>query len=199
MYKINKYSVHLPEYGVLTDSFSKEEVDKIIFLEKILKFEKGAVGHPAASQVDNKARNSKVAFLPIDPATTEWVWQKLGAIIPKVNYDLFMRDIEAIEALQYTIYSSRDNQFYDWHLDSHDMYTDFERKISGVLVLSDPEEYEGGEFELIPSGDPTRSEKFKAAKGEIIFFSSRMPHKVHPVTKGTRKSLVFWVLGKREV
>ena len=57
------------------------------------------------------------------------------------------------------------------------------------LILSDPDEYEGGQLEIW--GKPIDVYK----KGSIIFFPSWMPHRVTPVTKGTRYSLVMWFMG----
>ena len=63
------------------------------------------------------------------------------------------------------------------------------RKISMSLVLSDPDEYEGGQLEIWGKS----IDVYK--KGSIIFFPSWMPHRVTPVTKGTRYSLVMWFIG----
>jgi PKHD-type hydroxylase len=59
-------------------------------------------------------------------------------------------------------------------------------------MLSDPEEYEGGELLLKTSAFPIKTLN---KKGTIIFFPSYVLHEVTPVTKGTRKTLVGWVLG----
>jgi PKHD-type hydroxylase len=72
------------------------------------------------------------------------------------------------------------------------------RKISVVILLSDPEEYDGGEFEICLNGNLDSIESMKPKAGDVIFFASWMPHRVAPVTRGTRKSLVAWVMGKRE-
>jgi len=195
MFFIRKYSAELPGFGVWNQGFTEDEVEKILFLEKTLKFTKGQVG--GNQTVDTQARNSKVSFLQIDQ-NTEWIWQRLSEIVPKANYDLFLKDISAIEAIQYTIYDSKDEQFYDWHLDVHNQYNDLCRKISLSVALNDPDEYEGGDLEIINNGNPDNSIKLRVNKGDIAFFDSMYPHKVHPVTKGSRKSLVVWVLGKRE-
>ena len=42
------------------------------------------------------------------------------------------------------------------------------------------------------------NEIVKLKKGEIVWFCPTFPHKVNPVTKGTRRTLVFWVEGKRD-
>lgn len=197
MYKINKYAAQTPEFGIWAKGFNEDEIDKIIFMEKIIPFQKASVGE-GDSKVLKNVRDSKVGFLAVDQQT-DWIWQRLAAIIPRANYDLFLYDIDAIQSLQYTIYSAKSKQFYDWHTDSGSAYNDYVRKISGTILLSTPDEYEGGEFEIInKGGNPNEADKFKPNKGDIVLFASHMPHKVHPVTKGTRKSLVFWVIGKRQ-
>lgn len=195
MFYIRKYSAVTPSFGVWNEGFTSDEVDKILFLEKTLTFGSGQVG--MEQKIDKNARNSKVCFLAVD-SNTDWIWNRLGQIVPKANYDLFLRDISAIEAIQYTIYKHKDQQFYDWHTDTHGEYNELERKISLVVSLSDPDEYEGGDLEIINNGNPENSLKLRPSKGDIVFFDSKFPHKVHPVTKGTRKTLVSWVLGKRE-
>jgi predicted 2-oxoglutarate/Fe(II)-dependent dioxygenase YbiX len=71
----------------------------------------------------------------------------------------------------------------------HSMF-DGERKgipiLSVLGVLND--DYEGGEFVLI-------DEKIDLNKGDIIIFPSNFmyPHKVEPVTKGTRYSYISWI------
>ena len=66
------------------------------------------------------------------------------------------------------------------------------RKISFSCLLNDPSEFEGGDLTLMPDsiGYPIKLKQY-----EICFFPSWMPHKVVPVTKGTRISLVGWVHG----
>lgn len=67
------------------------------------------------------------------------------------------------------------------------------RKLSMVIQLSDPSEYEGGELLLHLGNNPTRIER---KKGLAVFFPSYILHEVTPVTKGERYSLVAWVHGK---
>ena len=58
------------------------------------------------------------------------------------NYDL-----RGIESPQYTVYES--GNYYDWHVDQHPRpIRGVVRKISMTLFMSEPEEYEGGEFDL---------------------------------------------------
>ena len=60
------------------------------------------------------------------------------------------------------------------------------------IQLTDPSEYEGGELQLKSKNSITTVSK---KKGTIIFFPSFMLHRVTPVTKGVRHSLVGWITG----
>jgi PKHD-type hydroxylase len=107
--------------------------------------------------------------------------------------------------MQFTKYKS--NQHYDWHQDafveaykSEDVhFMNKIRKLSTVVFLSDPKDYEGGEF-LVDFPHPKIKNKpieIKEAKkrGSILIMPSFIWHCVKPVTKGTRYSLVCWSLG----
>lgn len=68
------------------------------------------------------------------------------------------------------------------------------RKLSMVCWLN--EDFEGGEFEFHHSSIGKEGNIIKPTKGTIVFFPSWIAHKVHPVTKGTRYSLVTWFRGQ---
>ena len=67
------------------------------------------------------------------------------------------------------------------------------RKISFSIGLNDPNEYEGGE--LVVGAPGKYSTSFKLEKNQVLFFNSVVTHKVNPVTRGVRKSLVGWAKG----
>jgi PKHD-type hydroxylase len=96
------------------------------------------------------------------------------------------------EPLQLTNYDNTDNGMYSWHQDFGGTVS---RKLSLVLQLSDPADYEGGNLELNAGGyEPIRIEK---RRGLLVAFPSWQVHQVTPVTQGTRQSLVAWVTGPR--
>ena len=64
------------------------------------------------------------------------------------------------------------------------------------LSFSDPDSYEGGEFYFY-NGNKEEIEPEIKKQGSIVCFDSRMWHRVAPVTKGVRYSLVSWILGPR--
>ena len=97
--------------------------------------------------------------------------------------------------MQYTTYEK--GQFYNWHQDDglEALDKDKCRKLSVVLQLSSPEEYTGGEFQLLNE----RNNLYMAPKkrGTLIVFDSRSRHRVRKIHSGVRKSLVGWVVGPR--
>lgn len=189
-----KYNAPLERFAVWENGFTPEEVDKILYLESLQNFGKGVVGDQNAMPEKN-IRDSEVAFIQPDQHS-QWVFERLGLITSTVNYQQFMYDIEGVDSLQYTKYQI--DQHYTWHWDVESGWQNYERKISFVMMLTGPEEYEGGEFEICNTGNFEATRVLKPKKGDIVFFASWMPHRVKSVTSGERKSLVGWVMGKRQ-
>jgi PKHD-type hydroxylase len=61
-----------------------------------------------------------------------------------------------------------------------------------AVQLTDPSEYEGGNLQVMTSGQPQNVRK---QRGIIAVFPSYVLHQVTPVTQGGRQSLVAWVSG----
>jgi PKHD-type hydroxylase len=75
------------------------------------------------------------------------------------------------------------------------------RKLSVTVSLTDPKEYKGGELEFdFRNEDPDKKRAMRTCteilpKGSVVVFPSFVWHRVKPVTKGVRHSLVIWNLG----
>jgi len=125
---------------------------------------------------------------------TEWLYNKIGDTVRRINGEFYRFDIDGLyEKMQYTVYRSENKGFYDWHTDIGVYSTvSVTRKLSVVMVLNDPSEYEGGDLQLWGS---TGFMTIPRERGMIIVFPSYVLHKVTPVTAGIRKSLVIWVGG----
>ena len=109
-----------------------------------------------------------------------------------VNLNQFMFDVVRLtEPAQFTEYPK--GGFYDWHMDSDTVFLHEPtvRKISMTLLLSDPSQFTGGELEFMDKGK--RPDDLK--QGQAIFFASFLRHRVAPVKKGVRHSLVMWFGG----
>jgi len=150
-----------------------------------------------------KVRKSNVVWLD-----DRWIYNEIHPYINHANKNAgwnFQWDWS--ESCQFTVYKK--NQFYDWHCDSWDsIYNKPEdlnrhnkiRKLSVTVSLSDPKEYSGGllqfDFRNSKEGKPVIRDAIEILpKGSICVFPSFVWHRVTPVTKGTRKSLVIWNLG----
>jgi PKHD-type hydroxylase len=93
------------------------------------------------------------------------------------------------EPVQLTQYDQSENGMYGWH---QDYGGGISRKLSLVLQLTDPAGYEGGNLQVMTTGNPVNVRK---QRGLIAAFPSFVLHQVTPVTQGNRQSLVAWVSG----
>ena len=119
------------------------------------------------------------------------MYNQVNQFIQQANLNHFgFGDIQITEQAQFTEYPV--GGFYDWHMDC-DVNMAHEppvRKISMTVLLNDPLEFEGGDLELMSPG------KFKKLKqGHAMVFASFLNHRVAPVTRGVRQSLVMWFGG----
>ena len=170
--------------GLLSDA----EIDQLIRDHSPLLTE----GKLGMGDTNSEIRRSQVVFLGIEDKY-RWLYERIWTAALECNRMFFCVDIATIEGnIQLARYDSADRGHYHWH-------TDFAgirplRKISISIQLSRPEDYDGGDLELLYGMEPQRLEK---ARGTFIAFPSFMLHRVTPVTRGTRWSLVAWVLGNR--
>ena len=177
----------------LTD-LPKKVVD-IIVEDLSENFDKSMVdSQVSVGDINKEKRNSKSCFIP----SSYWISGFCHHYANLANVDNFLYDLTDIDggAIQYTQYT--EGQFYTWHndagistLNGNDMI----RKLSVVLQLSDPDDYEGGNLQLLDEGG--KSYIAPRQRGAMILFDSRTQHRVLKVTKGCRKSLVGWVIGPR--
>jgi len=166
------------------EGFSHEEIQKIIELGD-------AIGLQDASVNDYRA--SQISWIGNTPETA-WLYDKLAWITRQLNGQFYQFDLSGFyEDFQYTVYQSETQGFYDWHLDRGPTETGSPpRKLSLVVQLSDPYEYEGGELQILTSN---QARSLVKKRGLIVAFPSFMLHRVTPVTSGIRRSLVVWATG----
>lgn len=140
--------------------------------------------------------------IPADPSrrVTDIIWQSpmqpLGCIartyIEAANNSAgwgFL--LNGQEDTQLSRYKSENKGHYDWHMDAFPPKDGVQRKLSCVILLNVPSEFEGGELQLKTS----EGENLLTKQGSIIVFPSFMEHKVTPVTKGVRYTAVTWAIG----
>lgn len=166
-------------------AFSAEQCQEIIKLgESMIPHEA-----PIMVGVDKSVRDSKISW--INPSNeTNHLFGLMADLVNRINSEFFNFDLSGFaEGFQFTKYEAPAGN-YCLHIDKG--YNQIRRKLSVVVQLSNPDEYEGGELELQIDKSPTQMKK---QQGLVTIFPSYVLHGVKPVTKGTRYSLVAWVTG----
>jgi PKHD-type hydroxylase len=145
----------------------------------------------SSSEVDDKVRTSSIRWLTDEHKIRDWLFE----YVKMANRNAFNLDVDNFADIQYTEYLATEGGHYDWHHDV-DWNNDigYDRKLSITLQLSSPDEYEGGDFEFSEVVSPGAETK---EKGSVLVFPSYLQHRVKPVTKGKRISLVAWFEGPR--
>ena len=187
-YVLTPYAEGHEPFAWWEGAFTEKELDWLQAKAKAAE-NNGEVGSSAGSVVDPNIRRSQVSWLANTP-DTEWVFRKLGDVAAKLNARYYRFDLTGFgEALQLTQYDLSDNGMYGWH---QDYGGGISRKLSLVLQLTDPAGYEGGNLQVMTSGNPVNVRK---QRGLIAAFPSFVLHQVTPVTQGSRQALVTWVSG----
>lgn len=185
------------------EGLSKEEVDQVIKLASELPIERattlGDDGELMEQNDPNGARSSMVKWIP-QSEDWNWLYVRMMELAKEANDETWNFDlISADENIQYTEYYANENGHYDWHQDVGPGDLASKRKVSITLQLSEDEEYVGGDLEITGGGSGNgvfeTSHVCPRGKGITVIFPSYMMHRVTPVTKGTRRSLVLWVGG----
>ena len=196
--------------------FSDLPEDVVDIIEKDLaeNFDSRMADSKLHGDVLNKdRRNTQNAWVP----SHHWVGGFLWHYIQRANRENFLYNLRCIdgESIQYTRYLP--GQFYGWHNDAG-LATQYKpvaignreqgraqdflnenlelvRKLSFAMQLSDPDDYEGGNVQLLD--EMGKSYFVPRKRGTIVLFDSRTMHRVQKVKKGVRKSIVGWTVGPR--
>ena len=204
---IERASITYP-WAYWDGAFNSEELDKVCKYFTEQGVERGTtVGKrdPITGEViqepNEKVRISDVKFYNYDPTNenTLWIFQRINYVVDALNEQFFNYELNGYDSFQYTEYQAHEGGKYDFHMDTimgknkpaNMLET---RKLSVTLVLND--DFEGGEF-YMNNGQEKDAELIPTGKGRLILFPSFLVHRVAPVTKGVRKSLVVWVNGPK--
>lgn len=180
---------HVDTFAWASDYFTPAELDNIVALGRRREFGHGKVGN--GEEGGGRARDSFVSWVyPSQDAN--WLFEKMAALISEMNANHFGFDLWGLaEGFQYTEYHAPSGHYHT-HVDR--MFGNPVRKLSLSVQLSAPDDYEGGDLQIITGGDDDYI-TIERDRGIIAGFPSFQPHRVTPVTKGTRCSLVAWVSG----
>jgi PKHD-type hydroxylase len=172
----------------MNEVFSVEECEEIIQYGLSLDKEIGAL---AGNTVDKNIRKGQVSWIE-NNQNTKWIFLRISDTIKKINTESWNFDLDYIENLQFTIYEETGDCF-DQHIDlatNGDNY----RKLSFSLQLSNSDDYSDCDLILNISKFDTYTIR---NQGSLIMFPSFLLHRVSPITKGKRYSLVGWACGPK--
>lgn len=201
------YSTHLP--ADITQRISDD------LANQSLKFHTGTIGNERI--INPNIRNCKLSSL----SSAEWFGGFLWHYISRMNRENFLYDITNIEheTVNYIVYNTGDH--YTWHVDQDitrsiapnsipginknissqvsTLQGEYVRKLSFSFQLSSPDEYTGGNLQVIRPGFTYKPDMVTVPNelGLMTVFDSRLSHRVTKVKSGTRKMLVGWVVGPR--
>ena len=187
---LTPYATNIEPFVWWENGFTEQELNWL--QERAIKAEERAQvgGNPTGDDLA-KIRRSQVSWLNKDQETA-WVFNKLGHIASSLNAQYYRFDLTGFgEALQLTNYDQSEQGMYGWHVDYGGKISP-SRKLSLVLQLTDPSQYEGGNLQVITGGQPQTVRK---QRGLVAAFPSYVLHQVTPVTSGSRQSLVAWISG----
>lgn len=181
-----------------TQHLKESFIDKIIQAGQESKTIDGLIGQDNGVdvRVNKKIRKSKISF----PSREKYpeIYDLIYHYGVQANNEAFGFDINTVETCQFTTYNSDNKDFYDWHIDTNWKTEKMcHRKLSVVVQLSEPNDYKGGNFEIW-NGNFSKQDKINInKKGTVIVFPSFLEHRVTPVTKGKRMSLIGWIQGAK--
>lgn len=177
---------HICNWAYQTQLFTKDECQSIINYGNSCQKQLGFIDNGILNQ---EIRETKVVWIYPNSETIA-IFDRLSEAIKSLNNDYFKFDLLGfIEGLQFTEYEAPSGH-YQSHIDQ--MYNGTIRKLSIVLQLSDPQDYEGGNLQIFTSKNPQILSK---EQGTLLAFPSYALHQVTPITKGKRYSLVAWITG----
>jgi len=170
--------------------FTPEQCKMIIDAGHQCKPEDAKVGGGESGKYDTKKRVTTISWIPFKKLPQ--MYKKVENQLSMVNLNHFgFENVQITEPAQFTEYPK--GGFYDWHmdLDVNGQHEPPVRKISMTCLLSDPSTFTGGELEFM---EKNKIPNLK--QGQAIFFASFLRHRVAPVKKGVRRSLVMWFGGQ---
>jgi len=145
-------------------------------------------GYDESNALERGQRRTRVRWL--NPGEHGWVYEIIWREASAAN-QLFQFDVVPFyDTIQLARYDAEDQGFFRWHADT--VPSDLTRKLTIVVPLSEPADYEGGVLEFDENGAIRRPPQ---RPGAPVMFPSWLLHRVTPVTRGRRYSLVAWIRG----
>ena len=183
MWSFHSDTIHSWAYA--NEVFTPEQCDEIIDIA-----EQGGFDQGLTFDDNYKSQRNTLVYELQQNKKYSWIYERITDVTIHINERFFGFNTTGYgELLQIMKYVSPNGG----HIPHIDRRLNFNiRKLSCVLMLSDPESYKGGSFKLIEDNNPITLPR---ERGTAFFFPSWAVHTVEPVTEGTRYSLVGWTTG----
>jgi PKHD-type hydroxylase len=192
------FNVPYVQYSGGNRLLSPPECDALVAAMQAMPLQEGSIGTVKdKSTIDKDYRTVKVGVLP--HAGWEWLYLRILERVQWSNETHFKFDLsgvfESAQFLEYTAPNEGEPSpgHYRWHTDVGPGVGST-RKISVVIQLSDPTEYDGCRLQLFDCRSPVLTVP-EIGRGDMVVFPSYLPHQVTDITRGTRRALVLWVTG----
>lgn len=186
------------EWCYFKSYFSKQDCEKIIKDSSIIPYQDALIGTNSSPSINFETRRSKIKFINSEDWRFSNLFTDLWKMALRANNDFFNIHLSKLDFVQFAEYDSSYKGEYKAHHDVFWLNDDpfYHRKLTCVIQLSDPNDYEGGDFELIDTSTSPEQEDMRQ-QGTVIFFPSFFMHRANPVLKGTRYSVTAWFEGPK--
>jgi len=175
-------------YFTFSDFLTEAECDIVTGWGDLQELSDGVIMRDQNKNLVPSIRKSKISWLPVHG--WDWIYDKIYSSVESTNKWAY--DVRGFgELIQFTDYDSTEgDSFYTSHKDTGPGF--HHRKISFVILLDDPKNFDGGDLILDNVGKLNLP-----SKGSAVMFPAFMHHQVTPVTSGRRRTLVSWVAGPK--
>lgn len=175
--------------------FTREEIKSLLTMIKSKEFVSAKIGTGKA--VQDSYRISETCGLSKRDVDYRWVYNRIHRWVSRENkkyWDFNIAETPSsllVEQIQLAIYNGTGDVkgHYGWHHDIGHRGQTASRRLSVTVQLTNQRDYRGGELEMYFTLGPQNVTK---QQGIAILFPSFIPHRVRPVLKGIRYSLVCW-------
>ena len=188
-----------PFYASVLNVFSALELESIRKLTRSKRdlYTDTTVGE--IESVNNNYRRTKKLIVANTPGLMQTIYTTLENVARTLNEKYWRFHISTMnttcrshESLQFLLYNSNNQGFYDWHMDRGISGSSSKRKLSMTVQLTDSNEYTGGGLEIMTGRVPVSMPR---QAGIVSVFPSYMLHRVSPVLSGSREAIVLWFTG----
>lgn len=169
--------------------FSVDECAKIRELAPNYRMQEATTTDGNEEKYGSKHRRARVRWITQDDHSA-FMYERLAAAVSKANALHFGFALTGfLHGLQYTEYEEGGK--FDWHMDFGSGRMSC-RKVSVTILLNSPQDFAGGQFEVLCYGGKNT---LTVDTGDAVIFPSYVVHRVAPISRGLRLSLVAWVYG----